>query len=829
MGSNEGSLTLWDLENSTRLSIIDSHSDSINSIQMTLDGRYAISGSDDRTVKICDLQTRACVGSLEGHESSVEAVAVGPNSDIIASAGFTDGSVRLWELKSGTCLQILKMQQHPISLAFSPDGSRLVVGTADGVIQVYRLTKRHAALAAEPTRRYVNAKVVLIGESTVGKTTLAYRLTDDRYVKTESTHGMNVSRLDLPLERNDAVEREAILWDLAGQDDYRLIHQLYLQETALALLLVNPQKNDPFAEAVDWLKALRAAVRTKYGQRDVAKILIPTRVDVGGMKVSQKKIDRFVIDHGFVACLPTSAKRGDNCSDEANDGQPSKLKQLIAQNIPWDRLPWTSAPRLLADVKNAVLAMREKADIRLLRFAELAQRLEYALPQEKIDEADVRTAVTLLANHWLVLPLKFGDLVLLRPDLFNSYAATIVRAARAHKDEIGCVVEEAIYRDDFDFTGVERLQHRADEELLLRALVQTLLDHSLCIREIVDGKTLLIFPSQYRRDRNIPEHPAVLVGYTFTGELQTIYTTLVVRLWHSGAFDHKELWQNAAEFTTSRGRPAGVLFKALGDGKGQLSIFFDPDVPDELKVVFIEFIPRHLTKYSRDLQRERRYICRNTECGEPVTDHAMVSKRIAAGKNFITCLNCDEPVPFRDHIEERLASDPVAREVVAMDERATQELDAQALEQILTGHMQAICGEANQIFRELTRFDYGIDGEVEFKDDAGKASGKKIYVQLKSGKSHLRRRKSDHKEIFDVENTRHLEYWVSQPVDVYLVIRDAEETIRWMNLTRYLRDRKDKASRQIVFGGEKLDFEAIWRVRDAFFPQARTIKKADRR
>ena len=76
-------------------------------------------------------------------------------------------------------------------------------------------------------------------------------------------------------------------------------------------------------------------------------------------------------------------------------------------------------------------------------------------------------------------------------------------------------------------------------------------------------------------------------------------------------------------------------------------------------------------------------------------------KRIEAGKDFIYCVKCDERVPFKDHIEECLGSDRVARKVVTMDERATQELDAQALEQILIGHMQAICGEANQIFREL--------------------------------------------------------------------------------------------------------------------------------
>ncbi|MGB8170541.1 MAG: DUF4365 domain-containing protein, partial [Chthoniobacteraceae bacterium] len=135
-----------------------------------------------------------------------------------------------------------------------------------------------------------------------------------------------------------------------------------------------------------------------------------------------------------------------------------------------------------------------------------------------------------------------------------------------------------------------------------------------------------------------------------------------------------------------------------------------------------------------------------------------------------------------------------------------------ALEQILIGHMMAIAGEANQIFRPVTMFDYGIDGEVEFKDNDGKASGKRIYIQLKSGNSYLRTRKGDGSEVFDVSNDRHLEYWISQPVDVYLVIRQTDELsgqqlIRWMNVTRYLKARADKKSRQIIFTGEKLDME----------------------
>lgn len=680
--------------------------------------------------------------------------------------------------------------------------------------------------SADPTRRYVNAKVVLLGEGTVGKTSLAHRLIDDDYVVRDRTHGMNVWPLPLPLSPDETIDREALLWDLAGQEDYRLIHRLFLAETALALLLINPQKDDPFAEAGDWLKALDTAADVQPSRRSAARLLVFSQIDVGGMKLGDAKIRRFVEQHGFAGWLATSAKTGEGCSDGVNQGEPSAMKRLIADRIPWDQLPWTATPRLLAELKDAVMRMRDESDIRLLRLTELAQRLGQALPEEQFDQADVRTAVTLLANHGLALTLRFGDLVLLQPELLNGYAGAVIRAARAHKDEIGCVPEAAIHAPGFDFTGVDRLP-RPDEELLLRALVQTFLDHSLCIAEETPAGRQLVFPSQYRRDKDIPWEPDVFVSYTFGGEWQTIWTTLVVRLWYSHEFEHRELWRNAAEFCSSRDHLLGLrIDNRQGEGEATISLFFDAKTPDELKVIFIEYVHRHLARHGCDVTRDRRYVC--TDCGTPITNLAAVQKRLAAGKDFITCQICDERVPLIDFIEQRLKSDPAARKIMAMEETATRALDAQALEQILIGHMMATCGEANQVFRPVTMADYGIDGEVEFRDDNGQPSGRKVYVQLKSGDSHLRTRKKDDREVFDVKNDRHLEYWVNQPVDVYLVIRQTDErtgeqSIRWMNVTRYLKQRKDKQSRQIVFDGEPLTMQAVWRLRDSVLPRrART-------
>ena len=346
-GSFDESVRLWNLETGECLATLEGHSGYVLSVQITPDGRFAVSGSDDKTVKVWDLEGGTCVGTLEGHNQSVMSVAISPDGTLIASTGFIDHTVRLWDWKSGTCLHVIKNDENSstISVAFSPDGSRLVVGTVESTIYVYRLTGVRVAPSAEPTRRYVNAKVVLLGEGAVGKTSLAYRLIEDKYVVKDRTHDMNVWSLVLPLPPDATLEREALLWDLAGQEDYRLIHRLFLDETSLALLLINPQKDDPFAEAGDWLKALDTAAINNEEKRVVARLLIFSQIDVGGMKIGNAKIERFIQEHRFADWLATSAKTGENCSDGANAGKPSKLKQLIADRIPWEALPWTAVHR----------------------------------------------------------------------------------------------------------------------------------------------------------------------------------------------------------------------------------------------------------------------------------------------------------------------------------------------------------------------------------------------------------------------------------------------------------------------------------------------------
>jgi len=117
----------------------------------------------------------------------------------------------------------------------------------------------------------------------------------------------------------------------------------------------------------------------------------------------------------------------------------------------------------------------------------------------------------------------------------------------------------------------------------------------------------------------------------------------------------------------------------------------------------------------------------------------------------------------------------------------------------------------------LHNSDHGIDGEIEFKDDAGRASGKRLYVQLKSGDSYLKKRQRDGAEVFQIKNPRWADYWQQQAYPVLLVIRASDGEIRWMDVSSYLKRASDggkKPEKQIVFEGERFDVMSVRRWRD---------------
>ena len=808
--SNDRTVRVWDRATGKCLSVLEGHSNSVLAIAITSDGKWIVSGSDDRTVRVWDRATGKCLSVLEGHSSLVLAIAITSDGKWIVS-GSSDETVRVWDRATGKCLSILKGHSNLVyGVAITSDGKWIVSGSHDETVRIWNTfslskTKKETELNLPQTVEqtaayYTNAKVLLVGDSGVGKSGLAHRLTENKFVETTSTDGVWATHLKLPGDMStEDTEREIWLWDFAGQSDYRLIHQLFMDETSLAVLVFNPQSDNPFEGLGQWDRDLQKAARRPFN-----KLLVAGRCDRGELTVSQKSIDEFISQRGFAGYLRTSAVTGENCEE---------LRRAIIENINWNDIPHRTSPRIFKLLKDEIIRLKDEGKV-LLRVAELKQQLEMHLPDELFEIEELRAVVGLLAGSGVVWELEFGDFVLLQPERINSYAGALVRSVRAHVEEIGCISEERVLAGKLDYQDMERLPH-FEEDIVLRAMLQTFVSRGLCLLEKTDAGTLLIFPSYFRRERPEQEtHPSILVTYQFSGMLDEIYATLVVRLHHTKAFDKHQLWRYAADFKTQSGKIVGLKMTKKAEGAAEITIYFDKEIPDETKVTFIRYVHDHLKAKDENVTRKRHYVC--PHCGEPFEGERAIEIRLKKGLKDIRCSVCDEMFLILDLIEEKFASDEFGQKVREMEEQARIAIDNESRELILVGHAFAVAGEAGQIFRPTANSDWGIDGEIEFKDYENNASGKKVYLQLKSGDSYLRTRKRDEKEIFDIK-PRHAEYWLAHNYPVMLVIRTSDGEIRWMNATDYLRKHGSEV-RQIVFDGEPFVWQNVIKLRDKLIP-----------
>ena len=100
------------------------------------------------------------------------------------------------------------------------------------------LARLEASGLADRADYHTTGKIVLVGDHSVGKSALGHRMIHGEFEKQESTHGQQFWVFPaLGKRRADGTNCEAILWDFAGQPDYRLVHALFVDDADLALVL----------------------------------------------------------------------------------------------------------------------------------------------------------------------------------------------------------------------------------------------------------------------------------------------------------------------------------------------------------------------------------------------------------------------------------------------------------------------------------------------------------------------------------------------------------------------------------------------------------------
>ncbi|WP_295444065.1 TIR domain-containing protein [uncultured Thiodictyon sp.] len=823
-GAGDNTMRLWDLETGQCVRVFEGHKAAISSVAWSADQNYVLSASHDSTLRLWNVYTGDCLRIFEGHTSIIRSVAWSPDYRRALSASW-DMTVRLWDVDSGYCLRVLEGHTSWVkSVGWTQDQRYAISGDREGVILAWDLSEEFIdkEMVHAPTNvpwsvpdqiQYTNAKVLLVGDSGVGKTGLSNYLALGINDEESNTSTDGVWATHWPLRNSNTkagVEREIWLWDFAGQVDYRLVHQLYMDDTAAAVLVFNPQNENPFEGLGQWDRDLQKAARKPF-----AKLLVAGRTDRGGLVVSTTGMEKFMAERGFCPSLHlTSAKTGDGCDE---------LREAIIQAIDWQGIPETTSPALYHRLKQEILALRDQGLV-LIRLAELKQRMEMTLGGVAFELPELEAVVGLLSGPGMIQRLDFGGFILLRPEVLSRYAAAVVRKVRRHPQEMGCIREDELLAGDLDYQDFKRLPPE-DESVVLRTLLDTFVSRAWCLRQPCDSTAILTFPSYFRRERREqPSHPSVLVSYRFDGPADDIYATLVVRLHHTVAFDSADLWRSAADFRTQAGAALGFTLTRESEGTSRLEVYFEPAVVPDSRVLFLRYVHEHLAQHAQNVVRLRHYACSDKKCdsfGQPFTYQAKIDKALApGGKGKVFCPDCGKPIPLRDLIEEKFDSPAVKEQVRQLQREGQAAIDNESRELLAVHHTGFIVAEAGQVYRGYTNSDHGIDGEIEFKDDQGRASGRRLYVQLKSGDSYLKQRQRDGAEVFQIKNPRWADYWQQQAYAVMLVIRTSDGEIRWMDVSAYLQaaTKGGKTVKQVVFDGERLDVMSVRRWRDRLLP-----------
>ena len=137
-----------DADASTPELVIDSggHKAAIDDVMFTPDGKRLISVSNDKTIRIWDVERGELLRTLrgqmgEGHEGKLYAGALSPDGNLLAVGGWFSGNfIRLMDLHAPQDAPLRLFKGHTnvvLSLAFSPDGKRLLSGSGDHTARLW--------------------------------------------------------------------------------------------------------------------------------------------------------------------------------------------------------------------------------------------------------------------------------------------------------------------------------------------------------------------------------------------------------------------------------------------------------------------------------------------------------------------------------------------------------------------------------------------------------------------------------------------------------------------------------------------------------------------
>lgn len=592
--------------------------------------------SADHNVHVLDTREQKEIVVLEGHTGHVRRVAVSSDGRLLASTA-SDGRMRLWDARGWRPLW--KTSASPTGLAFHPNRPWLAAVARDGKsVNIWQFDVdllNAESRTSIPSVTYTTAKIVLVGDSGVGKTGLGWRLAHGHFKEHASTHGQQFWLLEqLRTSRRDGTECEAILWDLAGQPDYRMIHALFVDDADVALVVFDPtHAEDPMKGVEFWLKQLRVG---GTGNNPIA-ILIAARTDRGTGRLTTEDLDAFCRARGLKGYIGTSALRG--------YGIENVIDQL-KESIIWDEKTATVTTTTFKRIKDHVLRLKEDRRSKkvILTPAELRKRLEKANPKWKFTDDEMLTAVGHIAKHGFAAQLRTSNdeyRFLIVPDLLNNVAASLIVAARANPKGLGSLEEQALLAGNYPIQELEGIS-RAERDILIDSAAVLFLQHNVCFRETdpLSGRSYLVFPELINLKKPSFDEEAVDHGgaYTVIGAVENVYASLVVLLGYTDKFTRTNQWRNQARYEVAGSLVCGFRLESEQEGELDLVLYYGRNVGTPIRTLFQALFESFLARRNLTILRFDPVVCSQ---GHRL-NRAVLRECAAKDKRFAFCPECGE-------------------------------------------------------------------------------------------------------------------------------------------------------------------------------------------
>lgn len=133
------SIQLWqrDEDKLQRLWEFKSHKAAITQLVFSPDGKHLASASQDKTIKLWNIEKGILIQTLSAHTEAVTALSFRSDGEVLAS-GSADQTIKLWNVSKGRILDTFKGHNATASvIRFSPDGRILAAGTLTNTIHLW--------------------------------------------------------------------------------------------------------------------------------------------------------------------------------------------------------------------------------------------------------------------------------------------------------------------------------------------------------------------------------------------------------------------------------------------------------------------------------------------------------------------------------------------------------------------------------------------------------------------------------------------------------------------------------------------------------------------